>query len=104
MAEQTTLAGLDALQREVRFTLPFFAQVVVVVSDPANLPDLEGRHQGYFEVTLADGSEAEGPLFGARTEWFRAEGFHYMLIPADVYPWLDRHPDVIRYLRSTFRQ
>lgn len=104
MAHEATLDRLSAVEREVRFVLPFFARVAVLVNEARDMPSLEGRSTGMVELSQPSGGEIGSAIAGARIEQFRAGGFGYLLVPADVYPWLREHRDVLRYLRSHFRR
>jgi SAM-dependent methyltransferase len=87
----------------VRFTLPFFASVGVLVLDPDEMPDLESRkaRKIVLNVNATDLTSAHA---GARIERLQANGFQYLLIPSDAYPWLERHPELKRFLRTQFRR
>lgn len=91
------------MEREVRFALPYWAHVGVLVNEPDDMPDLEGRPSGKVVLNTPPG-ELTSAHVGARIERFKTNGMEYLVVPADVYPWLDRHPELSRFLRTQFRR
>ena len=91
------------VEREVDLTLPYWARVGVLVNSPEEMPDL-GRRQAGKVVLATPPAELTSAHVGARIERFRNNGFEYLLVPASVYPWLDRHPELRRFLRTQFRR
>ena len=98
------LAELDAVQREARFVLPYFSRVVTLVTMAADLPDLEERHSDHIEVALRDGRDADAAAVIARVADAAADGCDYLLVPAGVYQWLGRHPQVMQSLAERYRR
>ncbi len=103
MGAQRTLEHLRPVEREVRFTLPYWARVGVLVNDPGDMPDLEGRPARKVVLSTQPG-ELTSAHVGARIERFKNNGVEYLIVPADVYPWLGRHPELPRFLRTQFRR
>ena len=97
------MEGMRPVEREIRLTLPYWAKVGLLVNDRDEMPDVESRPAG--KVVLQTGaSELTSAHVGARVERFRANGFDYLVVPADVYPWVERHPELKRFLRTQFRR
>ncbi len=94
---------LGAVEREVRFTLPYWARVGVLVNSAEEMPDMEGRPAGKVVLNLP-GGELTSAHVAARIERFRANQTPYLVVPSDVYPWIDRHPELRRFLRTQFRR
>jgi SAM-dependent methyltransferase len=91
------------VEREVRFALPHWSPVGVLVNGPDEVPDMEGRP--VRKVVLdTERTELSSAHVATRIERFRTSGVRYLLVPADVYPWLERHPELKRYLRTQFRR
>jgi SAM-dependent methyltransferase len=91
------------VEREVRFTLPYWARVGVLVNEPGEMPDLDARTTG--KVVLDVGrAELTSAHVGARIERFRTNGMQYVLVPSEVYPWMERHPELRRFLRTQLRR
>jgi SAM-dependent methyltransferase len=103
VAVARSLEKFRPVEREVRFTLPFWARVGVLVNEPDEMPDLEGRPARKVVLSTPPG-ELTSAHVGARIERFRTNGVQYLLVPADVYPWLERHPELRRFLRTQFRR
>src|SRR5262245_17478914 len=104
MAQRTAgTQGLRAVEREVRLTIPYWSSVAVLVNDPDEMPDLEERWSPKV-VLRSEIAELTSAHAGARIERMRAGGVDFLLVPSAVYPWLDRHPEARRYLRTSFRQ
>ncbi|HZO58286.1 MAG TPA: class I SAM-dependent methyltransferase [Solirubrobacterales bacterium] len=103
MGEQRTIDSFRPVEREVRFALPFWSSVGVLVNGPDDIPDLE--HRQVRKVVLdTERIELSSAHVATRIERFRANGVQYLLVPADVYPWLDRHEELRRFLRTQFRR
>ncbi len=100
---ERSLETMAPVDREVRFTLPYWARVGVLVNDDGEMPDLEGRPAGKVVLTTPFG-ELTSAHVGARIERFRNNGVEYLIVPAEVYPWLERHPELKRFLRTQFRR
>jgi SAM-dependent methyltransferase len=100
---QRSIDSLRPVEREVRFALPYFARVGVLVNDPEDMPDLEGRPTRKVVLNLSVG-ELTSAHVGARVERFRHNQMQYLVVPSEVYPWLDRHPEFRRFLRTQFRR
>jgi SAM-dependent methyltransferase len=90
-----------AVERELRLTIPHWSSAGALVNEPGGAPYLEGR-TGPKVVLRADDAELTAAHVGARIERMRANGVEYLVVPADVYPWLERHAEVRRYLRTQF--
>jgi SAM-dependent methyltransferase len=103
VGEQRAIDSLDAVEREVRFALPHWAPVGVLVNDPDEVPDLEGRTARKVVLGPPPG-DLNSAQVAARVERLRAGGTQFLLVPAAVYPWLERHPEIKRYLRTQFRR
>ena len=77
--------------------------VGVLVNEAEEMPDFEGRPARKVVLNTPPG-ELTSAHVGARIERFRANGVKYLVVPANVYPWLDRHPELRRFLRTQFRR
>jgi SAM-dependent methyltransferase len=55
-------------------------------------------------VLDVSGIELTSAHVAARIERFRTNGVQYLLVPSEVYPWLDRHPELRKFLRTQFRR
>ena len=100
---ERTIDSLRPVAREVRFALPDWSRVAVLVNDAEDVPDLEGRPTAKVVLSLPVG-ELTAAHVGARLERLRANEVPYLIVPADVYPWMDRHPELRRFLRTQFRR
>ena len=101
--ERTGISRLRPVERELRFALPFWAPLAVAVNDDSELPDTEGRPTRRV-VLNGEAGELSSVAMGVRIEKFRSTGAQYLVLPSEVYPWLDKHRDVLRYLRARFRR
>ena len=101
---QTAPLRLDALQREVRFSLPFDARLAVLVNEAQDMPDLEERRMTAIVLKPEKDLEVGAGDVVALIEQFRDEGVGYLLVPGDVYPWLERQADAGAYIRGNFRR
>ena len=103
MPEQRTIDGLEPMERELRFALPYWSSVGVLVNEADEMPDLEGRPARKVVLNTPPG-ELTSAHVGARIERFRANEVQYLIVSAAVYPWLDRHSELRRFLRTQFRR
>jgi SAM-dependent methyltransferase len=103
VGEQRSIDSYRPVEREVRFILPFFASVGVLVNHPDEMPDLERRQVRQVVLNVND-TDLTSAHVGARIERLQANGFQYLLVPAEAYPWLARHPELKRFLRTQFRR
>ena len=103
MGRDRSKESLRRIAREVDLTLPYWARVGVLVNEPEEMPDLGMRRAGKVVLAIPP-AELTSAHVGARIERFRNNGFEYLLVPASVYPWLDRHPELRRFLRTQFRR
>jgi SAM-dependent methyltransferase len=100
---QSSIERFRPVDREVRFALPAWARVGVLVNAADEMPVLEGRPTAKV-VLQSRGSELTAAHVGARIERLRANGLQYVLVPAEVYPWLERHSELKRFLRTQLRR
>ena len=103
MGERRAIDTLQPVERELRFTLPYWSMVGVLVNEPEEMPAFEGRPARKVVLSTPPG-ELTSAHVGARIERFRTNGVNYLVVPANVYPWLDRHPELRRFLRTQFRR
>ena len=98
-----TMDPMSAVTREIRFTIPYFSRIVVFVTDMWDYPDIENRRASsilYGGVTW----EMDGAGVVDQIEWYRGDRWDHLIVPAHVYPWLERHPDVREYLDGNYRR
>ena len=103
MGRDASTERFEPVERELRLTLPYWAQVGVLVNEPGEMPDLGDRPTRKVVLNTPP-TELTSAHVGARIERFRTNGVEYLVVPADVYPWLDRHPELRRFLRTQFRR
>jgi SAM-dependent methyltransferase len=103
VGERRAIDRFGPVEREVRFALPHWSPVGVLVNDPDEMPDLEGR-PGAKVVLGTPPGDLNSAQVAARIERFAAGGKEFLVVPAEVYPWIERHPEIKRFLRTQFRQ
>ena len=103
MGERRAIDTLQPVERELRFTLPYWSMVGVLVNEADEMPAFEGRPARKVVLDTPPG-ELTSAHVGARIERFRTSGVNYLVVPATVYPWLDRHPELRSFLRTQFRR
>jgi SAM-dependent methyltransferase len=94
---------LTAVEREIRYTIPYFARLVVFVDDEWGYPDVENRRVSQI---LYGGStwELDGAAVAEQIAFYRDDKWDYLVLHADMNPWLARHPDLLEYLDDNFRR
>jgi SAM-dependent methyltransferase len=103
VGERRAIDALQPVERELRFTLPYWSMVGVLVNEAGEMAEFEGRPARKVVLSTPPG-ELTSAHVGARIERFRTNGVKYLVVPATVYPWLDRHPELRRFLRTQFRR
>jgi SAM-dependent methyltransferase len=94
---------LSAVEREIRFTIPYFGRLVVFVTDEWDYPDVENRRSSQI-LYGGDTWELDGPAVADQIEYYRADGWDYLVVHADMNAWLKRHPDLLTYLDDNYRR